>query len=173
MLIKFQGPITFGHDYVRTAIEARYHPGASQHLRLAQYFENRPLTSRVVVELPWQLACLHDWQRLSTLLADRAFLIAIISARYDEFTGWWAQIEANSPIQMREVYREIIADPIQDPPMAHALGNLLDNSGYLDDALKVRMALTQPRQIMSIETYMESSGRIAHQGTAALDVART
>ena len=59
--------VTFFHDYLREAVQARYLPEENAiiavHLALAGYFDRQPLGPRQVEELPWQLATASAWDR--------------------------------------------------------------------------------------------------------------
>src|SRR5467141_2240049 len=79
-LVNRMGLVTFFHDYLREAVKTRYLSRKKQrqeiHLRLANYFENRPLGPRQVDELAWQLSEAEGWQRLSVLLTEPDFFAA-------------------------------------------------------------------------------------------------
>ena len=82
-LLDRAGLITFGHDYLRQAVQDRYLKEEAKrraaHLRLADYFEAQDLEMggslnlRKIDELPWQLAQAGAWERLQGLLAEPAF----------------------------------------------------------------------------------------------------
>ena len=133
------GLIGFAHDYLRQAARTRYLSTEDQqqaaHLRLADYFDSRRDQPRGVIELPWQLAKARAWTALSQRLADPGFFNNAWEASRFDVQGYWAQIEAGSPLRMAEVYRPVIDQPEADGKHALEVGQLLRGAGHLDATL--------------------------------------
>lgn len=103
-LVSRSGLLTFFHDYLRKAVEDRYfydpknkclnaEKKRQEHLRLAGYFENKPLDARKADELPWQLKEAQAWERLKNCITNVTFFGEIISAkRQDEILRYWLAI---------------------------------------------------------------------------------
>ena len=64
------GRLTFSHDYLRKAIQARYlasdEAQRAAHLAIANRFDQREPDARQTEELPYQLRAAHAWDRLSS-----------------------------------------------------------------------------------------------------------
>ena len=145
-LLSRSGLITFSHEYLRAAVTTRYLFGDEQqrvvHARIASYFGARQLGSRKLDELPWQLAALNAWGDLADALADPAFIDALVRFDRYEAHGYWAQVEANSPKRMLDVYRNLIdAPPVEALTHLWSLNEVLANAGHLKEALKLTEAI--------------------------------
>jgi nephrocystin-3 len=110
------GLLSFFHDYLRQAIKQRYFahevrqeaaPGnlrasvenwfqgeeVRTHLRLADYFQGQPLSSRQVDELPWQLMRGGAWSRLVGRLTDvPTFRLLATEGKKYELLGYWGAV---------------------------------------------------------------------------------
>jgi|GEM_PF-3444755 len=86
------GRISFGHDYLRKAVEDRYAiKGEARfaiHDRIAAFFTAQPsfydlsrsgaANTRKTFELTWQLVNSHDWSALDGVITDIEFLMASV-----------------------------------------------------------------------------------------------
>lgn len=139
-LVPRSGVLGFSHQFLRDAVCNRYLPDeASQrsaHLRLADYFSPRAITSRRVDELPWQLAQAREWNRLSMALSDPRFLLEVMAADEMEGRGYWAQIEAATPLRAVELLKNAVQ---RDPNFAHVLSvaTLFTKWGEYSEALRL------------------------------------
>ena len=106
--------VDYYHLALDRAVVARYQAGEDDprwHIRLANYFETGELGPRKVEELPWELAQARGWRRLYDVLADVAFLNAVWDADEFETKAYWAQVEANSDLEMIRAYRPVLNAP--------------------------------------------------------------
>jgi tetratricopeptide (TPR) repeat protein len=114
-LVSRSGLLDFFHDYLRKAVECRYLPDeqtqTEAHLRLAGYFEDRPLDSRKVDELPWQLAEAGSWARLYDVLADVDFFREAWKRDPISVRTLWARVEAESELRIADAYRHVVDAP--------------------------------------------------------------
>ena len=140
---------------LRQAAEGRYlsKPGSqvSAHQRLAAYFAHRPMSERVVEELPWQLAASGEWRALADLLSDPLFLeIAWPRHRY-ELASYWQAVQTQTPVRMADTLIRLEDSPSR---AAMAAAQLLADLGHRAEALRIAWK------------HADSSG-----GLAALDLA--
>ena len=75
-LYESSGKISFGHDYLRKAVEDRYKLTGNKklklHHRLAEWFASKEVDARVANELPWQWKEAGNGKRLKTFLLNFA-----------------------------------------------------------------------------------------------------
>src|SRR5207248_706044 len=101
-LISRAGRWDFHHASVRDAVRRIYLHGPvpdqsdrsrerATRLRLVEYFHPRRYEEHGVEELPWQLAALSDWERLSRLLGDVPFLAAAWETNEFEIRELWGR----------------------------------------------------------------------------------
>jgi len=73
-LYESRGRISFGHDYLRKAVEDRYDLTGERklnvHRRLAHHFDGLPVDARVAEELPWQWEQAGERRKLKECLLD-------------------------------------------------------------------------------------------------------
>jgi hypothetical protein len=123
---------------LRQAVERRYlsDPAAraSAHRRLAGYFARRPMSERVVEELPWQLAASGEWTALADLLADPGFLGAAWPRHQYEVAAYWREVEAQTPARLADAMVRLADAPA---PAAVAAAQLLADSGRRAEALRI------------------------------------
>jgi tetratricopeptide (TPR) repeat protein len=109
------GLIGFTHKYIRKAIEDRYLSDdlsrKAAHLSLADYFGKHEISSRVMDELPWQLAKAESWQRLYDKLADLDFFVEAWNTDEYEVKRYWAKIEASSSLRIIDAYMNVLESP--------------------------------------------------------------
>ena len=110
------GLFAFGHEYLRQAVEIAFMPGEADRqqvrLHLANYFKAQAAGMRKVVELPWQLQELPDWQQLAAVLADSEFLSIAWESQRFAICGYWATLEGSSPLRAETSF------PPRDTPSA-------------------------------------------------------
>jgi Domain of unknown function (DUF4062)/NACHT domain/MalT-like TPR region len=144
-LISRQGLYSFAHDYLRDAVRDAYVPAERHqnavHIRLADYFEPREINSRKIDELSWQLAEAKSWQRLCDLLTDQQFFTAVWRVNQFEVKGYWAEIEAESPLRMVDAYAAVTETPATDISYTWSVGRLLDDTGHAEEAFSLQRYL--------------------------------
>jgi hypothetical protein len=136
------------------AVEQRYlsTPELKQqaHRNIADYFEAKPITPRKVTELPWQLKQAGDFERLTKVLGDLAFLAASVSTRTFDACELWNDIEKNTSHKRIQAYADVI-----DHPEAHL--DSVDNVALLllnGDAYE-----PASRMLSAVEQHCETIGR--------------
>ena len=139
--INRDGILTFFDQSLRKAVEREYLADDREknvaRRELADYFASRPLSSRKIDELPWQLTELRAWQELAELLSVPEFLDAAWRAHQFEIKAYWAMIEGNSELRLASCYRPIINSPEKYPECLMTLSLLLSETGYPDEALSL------------------------------------
>jgi hypothetical protein len=176
---------------LRAAIERRYLPAeddrASAHRRLADYFAARPISPRVVDEWPWHLAAMGEWQALCRVLAQPEFLTAAWPSHRFEVRSYWAAVESETGIPMIETLAVLIDERDRHPEAAWAVAELLAESGFHIEALRlalwrVRCGGTASRiealdlaaslalEVGDLETALDFSARQARAAVDAGDV---
>jgi nephrocystin-3 len=101
-LYESSGKISFGHDYLRKAVEDRYGLTGKRklklHHRLAEWFGEWEVDERVADELPWQWRQANDKKELVNCLLKREVFEHAYSKDEYELLGYWlwtgADIEA-------------------------------------------------------------------------------
>ncbi|MFO7907231.1 MAG: tetratricopeptide repeat protein, partial [Pirellulaceae bacterium] len=128
--------LTFYHREVGAVVRQRFveQPDLQQqfHLRLADYFENRPTDARRIDELPWQLAQAADWCTLHQFLADLPSLRALYELNESDVRRYWTQLERNSAFRSPATYRDLLLSPTSEPATAWLVGVLLINLGHTE-----------------------------------------
>jgi len=129
------GLLTFCHDYLRNAVHERFFPLPERekefHHRIVTYFLPKEITGRKVDELPWHLLALHDWQQLATVLSDASFLpVAWLYQRFD-LTGYWAAVEASSPLRAETFFNCAETSPEITVETAQIQAEILATLGHL------------------------------------------
>ena len=142
------GLIGFTHDYLRSAVQARYlsadadQHGAHQHL--ADQFASNPSSSRAIDELAWQLQRAHNWPALHALLANLAWLHHKRStwSGLTEILAAWAALQhhtahtpaATYPSSLVTIYD---AHPEDAMIFAASLSLIISELGYPAHSLKL------------------------------------
>jgi tetratricopeptide (TPR) repeat protein len=144
-LVNRSGLIGFFHDYMRQAVRDRYLPEANYeidaHLRLAEYFGDRDISLRKVDELPWQMVKARSWNDLYRLLSEMPFFRAAWDQNRFDVMSYWAVHQRNSPLSIVDAYQPVLQDPEQHAPYVWHVALLLDNAGYVGEALKLQRFL--------------------------------
>ena len=93
------GLLTFSHVLFLRAIERRFlsvsQVRRSNRLRLAEYFQSRPVSHRTTDELPWQLYQCRQWQDLATTIMNPHIFILMFGSprgRFDLVVYWSAML---------------------------------------------------------------------------------
>ena len=146
-LVSRSGLIGFFHDYLRDAVQKAYLPTASRrrsaHRTLALYFGSQQQGPRQLDELPWQWQEAGEWRSLADLLARPDFFDALWDKNEFDGKAYWTRIERESPLRMEQVYAAVIEQPAHNPDHAWRVGQLLDDTGKPEAALRVRGALVE------------------------------
>ncbi|MDQ2974757.1 MAG: tetratricopeptide repeat protein, partial [Acidobacteriota bacterium] len=144
-LVNCSGLIGFSHDYMRKAVGERYlsqeEDQTKAHLRLTRYFANREISPRKVDELPWQMVKAHAWNDLYRLLSEMAFFRAAWDQNKFDVMSYWAVLHTNSTLSMVDAYRPVLQDPEHHTSYVWDVALLLDNAGYVDEALRLQRSL--------------------------------
>lgn len=106
-LSRRDGKVTFFHDYLRRAVEARYLVDPSVaiaiRLRLAQYFKSQPKGERPFEEVPWQLESLGEETALAEWLSNiDNFLYYCTDANRLQYLRFWVPLRET--IQIGEMH---------------------------------------------------------------------
>ncbi len=141
-LLERSGLIGFSHEFIRQAVEKHYLANEAErnmiYKVLADYFENiLDYPQRKVIELPWQLQRMKDWDRLYAVLAAPAFFMAQWRInQYDLYT-YWTSVEENSDLNRVQAYQDVIKNPLISGYKLFLveLSLFLMSSGYLEDAM--------------------------------------
>jgi len=102
-LYESSGKITFGHDYLRKAVEDRYGLTAKMklklHRRLAEWFDdhacNDGVDQRIAEELPWQWYQCGSKPRLEEAILDSAVFEALHEYDQYELRKYWLFLNKN------------------------------------------------------------------------------
>lgn len=129
------GLITFGHDYLRAAIQKRWLQDIETmrgfHVQLAHYFAKvAEPTDRKVDELPWQQFHGGFPEALKNTLSDIDLLErAIAMNRQYEWIGYWRSISAQ--FEPERCYEESIVKSRSDPRRYNRMAHYSGSAGRL------------------------------------------
>lgn len=91
------GRIAFSHDFLRSAVAARYlstdEARRDAHLALADRFDVREPDARQAEELPYQLRAVEGWGRLEKLLLDLDRFELLRARGDEELLSYWRRLE--------------------------------------------------------------------------------
>jgi nephrocystin-3 len=145
-LVSRGGLLSFFHDYLKQAVENRYLSSREDqqqwHLRLANYFDELELDSRIANELPWQLQQAGEKERLRNCISDiLMFLQLDRDNRAYDLWGYWLELEPDKT--MVKAYDDSLAkyektEQPEEKDLAYVLNNLgffFDKAGYFDAAI--------------------------------------
>jgi len=92
-LYESSGKITFGHDYLRKAVEDRYGLTCKRklklHRRLAEWFGEREVDERAAAELPWQWRQAEEKEALTLCLLERVIFEKCYTKNKYELLSYW------------------------------------------------------------------------------------
>ena len=143
-LTQRKGLFTFGHDFLRQAVEARFLPAEEQkraaHLAVADYFERhseqRGFRPRKAAEWPYQLQTAEAWDRLEACLTDIPLFVALYAdGSSSESTAYWKSLQSRHPDLSRlyaDAYARWNATPLKarDHYIPMQIGQFLCDTGY-------------------------------------------
>ena len=133
-LYESSGRISFGHDYLRKAVEDRYDLTGERklnvHRRLANHFAGLPVDARVAEELPWQWEQAGDQEKLKACLTDRAVFVALNERDEYELLGYWVRMEADINAEYQVAWKEWKLRGNQRTSVANSLAGFLLIAGY-------------------------------------------
>lgn len=140
------GLLTFGHDFLRQAVETAFVPSddmqQAAHLCIANYFEQQPdMHPRKVKEWPWQLHAAKSLKRLEVALSDHRLFSELCNDRTNwELSSYWHILIANGR-NMGQCYlvasihwRSLSSSLADCAKLSHRLGYFLDENAYLEEA---------------------------------------
>jgi ATP/maltotriose-dependent transcriptional regulator MalT len=146
-LLRRSGLLTLAHEPLRTAVADRYlttpELAAGAHGRLAAYFGGRPLSPRVVTELPWQLRQAGAVDTLERTLAAPAFLSLAYRSDLTEVRSGWAAVEAARGPRLALAYKDVVERPAEHRDVAWEVARLLGDGGYPDESLSLQRFLVE------------------------------
>jgi len=100
--------LTFYHrqvaEWVQEHLATPPDQSRQSHLRLADYFDRQPTSTRRTDELPWQLNEARLWDRLFNLLRDLDMFDALWQQNSFDLKRYWTQMEAHSDFRMTRAY---------------------------------------------------------------------
>ena len=109
-LYESRGRISFGHDYLRKAVEDRYDLTGERklnvHRRLAHHFDGLPVDARVAEELPWQWEQAGEQEKLKACLADRMLFVTLKERDEYELLGYWVRLGADVNAAYEAAWKE-------------------------------------------------------------------
>jgi nephrocystin-3 len=95
-LVDRGGILNFAHDFLRSAVEAAFVSGRQRRdelrLRLADFFEKQPISSRNCDELPWLLAQTSSAERLRASLLEIDRFLVVFDRDKDELRQYWVDL---------------------------------------------------------------------------------
>jgi nephrocystin-3 len=133
------GKISFGHDYLRKAVEDRYRLTGKRklklHRRLAEWFANREIDERVANELPWQWRQAEAREQLvNCLLTREVFDYSYGKDKY-ELLGYWLWTGANIEAAHKRVWN-LLQQGLDEEALAKftlRLGRFINTAGFFGD----------------------------------------
>ena len=104
------GRISFGHDYLRKAVQDRYGLTGKRkinlHRRLAEYFATLPVDARVAEELPWQWEQASNRKKLKACLTDLELFAAMNMRNEYELLGYWLRLGEDVNAAYKEAWEK-------------------------------------------------------------------
>ena len=144
LLIERQGLVDIGPSALRDALATGRFPDAADwrriRLQLVQHFAARPPTLRIVRELPWQLALLEQWDRLSATLSDPKVLTLGWTYCRRDLIAYWRELERHGH-DIAAAYAPLLRTPPQDLAACRALAQLLADLGRRETARGLAAAM--------------------------------
>jgi nephrocystin-3 len=135
-LYESSGRVTFGHDYLRKAVEDRYELTGKRkfklHRRLAKWFAKREIDERVADELPWQWRQAEDKNELvKCLLTQEAFEHGYRKDEY-ELLGYWVWTGVDIEVVHKRAWERWLEGLDEKAAAKHALqlGGFLSAAGH-------------------------------------------
>jgi hypothetical protein len=137
-ILESGGRLNFGHDYFRKAVEDRYLPTPKRqeaHLRLAKWFDQQKVTSRVAEELPWQWQQADEKEKLKECLTCREIFTLILAQSQIELLSYW--LIMGTKIDLSLIYSIALESWSDDSNLAIPTANFLVFAGFADARVKI------------------------------------
>lgn len=168
-LISRSGLLTFFHDFLRQAVEARYLAVAEEkqktHITIADYFDKKILDDRKTDELPWQFYSAENWERLKKCVTDIGMFLKLqtFTKRY-ELTRYWLTINerydmVNEYNIMLSIYEKISSDQLVLADCVIKIASFLElNARYIaaealyNKALAIRVNILGPEHPVTAQS---------------------
>ena len=163
-LVNLNGHLVLERGSLRLAAGQRYLADTADKLRahgaLADYFEQVPVSRRMVEELIWHLVATRRWHALARWLAQPAFLKLAWGASRDELLSATVCLERFSGHLLPEILAPASRDDEPDYPFV--VGSLLLACGHLEAAGQhFREAEKTSAAIGDLHTAAEAAGALA------------
>lgn len=129
------------HDAVITAYLPDPAMRAQVRRRIVAYFSTKPLTTRVVDEIAWQLFQLEDWAELYEALSAVPFLIELLGASIQDARRYWVEIETRTMLRMGDAYGDLSLDSC-DQEVLQQISTMLAERQHFEVAGRLRGELT-------------------------------
>jgi tetratricopeptide (TPR) repeat protein len=140
-ILESNGRFTFGHDYLRRAVEDRYLPGEKQqrkaHTNLAEWFDRQEVSLRVAEELPWQWQRTGEEGKLKKCLTEREMFEVLNWRDSYELLEYWLKL---NNVNIKEAYGKAWKkwsknqkDKATNAATAFRLAGFLRTAGYYDE----------------------------------------
>lgn len=164
-LTQCAGSLGFFHAHLKQAVHRKYLPTKEDeilaHRKIAFYFlemsllrkvdqitgreslsvvESERSRTRLIEEMPWQLAKSEEWEILASALVNLSFFGAVEAYSNNDVRAYWSQIQKYSSIRMVESYNFVLDDPqshLDHREQLMRLGQLLMEYGHFAEALKL------------------------------------
>jgi len=140
-LIMRAGMLSFFHDYLRQAVYDRYIRSAEnekrRHKEIADYFVRNEIDYRKADELPWQLKQTGEWNRLSDIIQDPAFLLEIWDRNEYEAKEYWTLTEQKTGLSPAVAFRKFVDNPGDYLEGLWIVTLLLQDFGYAEESYKL------------------------------------
>lgn len=125
-LLESNGRLTFGHDYLRQAVEDRYLPTVSSrrkaHRKIAVHFDDvacdEGVDERIVEELPWQLERAGMDEELLETLTDEAMFEGLYDRNRYELLKYWLTLGEAPILQYEKAWNDWAADADNEVALA-------------------------------------------------------
>ena len=140
-LVTRSGLLNFAHDHIRRAARRKYSDGTlsngrNSHMLLAEYFASSEVVRRKAEELPWQLQQANRRDELRDAPLDPPLLASIWEVSDSDLKRYWAWLETAGLNRATE-YRKFIAEPERLGSYAIFVTNLLEDTGYPNEAAAI------------------------------------
>lgn len=138
-LVIRSGYINFSHTYFTKAVKEKYLLNKDikrqAHQTLSQFFDQQSSGNRRIEELPWQLMQSEQWKKLANLFKDLSFFEQAFSFNEFDVYRYWTKIKANSDLDLKQCFQNVLAKPTAYKPYLHKLARLFNNLGHSNDAV--------------------------------------
>ena len=175
-LYESNGKISFGHDYLRKAVEDRYGLTGKRklklHHRLAEWFGEWEVDERVADELPWQWRQANDKKELVNCLLKREVFEHTYSKDKYELLGYWLWTGADIEAEHKRAWKTWLEglDEEDVARCASQLGEFLRASGHYGGVVETlyRQALEGREKALRAE-HPDTLGSVNNLGNLLLE----